>query len=163
MFFILGVIFFLIGCIPLFITLKKSAGLSQQELTQKLKKPILIILLDILILILINIFFHFYTEFLWFNNLNFTERFWTVLSSKIYLYIISAVVSFLFLYFNIKYTLKKFQSSASRFISFIISLVLGLYFGYLLAGLWHKILLYFNQYQTEIVDPVFSKPINFYM
>ncbi|TYB31813.1 MAG: UPF0182 family protein [Candidatus Mcinerneyibacterium aminivorans] len=163
MFFILGVIFFLIGCIPLFVTLKNASGLSQQELTEKLKKPILIILLDIAILILINIFFHYYTEFLWFNNLNFKERFWTVLSSKIYLYIISALIAFLFLYFNLKYTLKKFKSNASGFISFLISLVLGLYFGYIVAGLWHKILLYFNQYQTEIVDPVFNKPINFYM
>ncbi|HMA69619.1 MAG TPA: UPF0182 family protein [Candidatus Mcinerneyibacterium sp.] len=163
MFFIIGVIFFALGCIPFFVTLTKNSSLPKEQLLQKLKKPIYIILGDIAIIILVNIFFHFYSEFLWFSNLNFKKRFLKVLSSKIYLFIFSFIFSYLFMFFNLKKATGKFKRNAYSIIESIVPGILAIYFSILVSNLWHTFLLYFNQSASELVDPVFSKPINFYL
>src|SRR6056297_4300802 len=134
MFFIIGVIFFALGCIPFFVTLTKNSSLPKEQLLQKLKKPIYIILGDIAIIILVNIFFHFYSEFLWFSNLNFKKRFLKVLSSKIYLFIFSFIFSYLFMFFNLKKATGKFKRNAYSIIESIVPGILAIYFSILVSN-----------------------------
>ena len=98
MFFVLGLIFILIGCIPLFITLKRRSQFTEAQFIRARKRSAIILTLFIIALILINVFFAFYTDFLWFENIGYHTRFLIVLQTKIALFIVGAAISFLFFF-----------------------------------------------------------------
>lgn len=163
MFFILGLIVIVAGAIPLFITLKRRATYSEERFRRLIKRDVIILTAVILFLILINVFFHFYTDFLWFENLGYASRFLLVLQTKILLFLIGGIIAFLFYLVQVRgtkmeqgYTLPVFAVLPGIIVISIISAVWA-------SGLWDSYLLFAHQASSSATDPIFSRSISFYL
>jgi uncharacterized membrane protein (UPF0182 family) len=124
----------------------------------------------------------FYTDWLWFDEVGFTQIFTTTLTFKIFLALLSGGFFFLFLYFNVKAAAQ--LSRGVRFVDQenIIELpspelvdplvkrillpacfLLGLMAAPQGAGRWESLLLFFNSVPFGINDPLFGRDIGFYV
>jgi uncharacterized membrane protein (UPF0182 family) len=124
----------------------------------------------------------FYTDWLWFDEVGFTQIFTTTLTVKVLLALLSGGCFFLFVYFNIKAAAQ--LSRGARFVDQenIIELpspelvdplvrrmllpacfLLGLMAAPQGAGRWESLLLFFNSVPFGINDPLFGHDIGFYI
>ena len=105
-----------------------------------------------------------YTDYLWFDALGFSQIFLISLFSKIKLFLISATIFFLFAAINLwissKFTEKKL-------IPFKIKLLIVGFFSFIIGKAiyrgWFKVLQYLNQTSFNLVDPIFTKDVSFYI
>ena len=159
MFSLINIILIFLAALPLLFLFNKRGKIENRIYYRKLIGSISILLITILFVILYNIFFYYYTDFLWFNNLGFQDRFWEILNTKIVLFIVGFLISFVFIYINLKTILyKKLNYLISSFF-----IVPSIFLGVWLGGYWNQYLLYINQSGTNIVDPIFRKTIGFYL
>lgn len=151
----------------------------------KRKGIIVFIFALVLVFILTVPIIRLYTDWLWFDNLEFGSVFFTVLASQWVLRIVAFVISALFIFFNLlilkKDLLKglnnlrlkeenavlimnkiisgKKLSAMIAGISVLISLFLTSYVG----ELWLQVRQYFQGVDYGAVDPIFNKDISFYL
>ena len=163
MFTILGILVLAVGLLPLMRTLKNSGGMDQKVLTNRLIRGGLFFFGSIVLLILINVFFYVFSEHLWFAGLGFESRFWTEIVTKIVLFVLGFAVSFVFLFWNLKAASGKVQGEGRSLVAFPASVLLAAIMGGWALGFWEEALLYLNQTTAQITDPVFDKPVNFYL
>ncbi|MBD3391736.1 MAG: hypothetical protein GF418_06720 [Chitinivibrionales bacterium] len=163
MFFWIGVVFFSLGWIPLVLTVGRGKGLTPEQMRARVKGGLLVVLIDIVILIAFNTFLHFYTELLWFRNLGYLRRFWTILTSELTLFGIGAGVAFVFLEVNRRLAGEKHGGVVGGGMLVVIGLVLAAFLGLRAGALWHPALLYINQAASPVTEPIFNKPVNFYL
>ncbi|HEU4930808.1 MAG TPA: UPF0182 family protein [Pyrinomonadaceae bacterium] len=124
-----------------------------------------------------------YISALWFGSLGYSAIYWYIFKMKLALFFGSAVLtaallSATFLLFQklfgalafekrtIILNNQPFQFSPARIIrplGWIISALFGLIFGFRLKEHWRQFSLYWNQSPTNISDPIFGKPLGFYL
>jgi len=101
-----------------------------------------------------------YSDYLWFNSVNYQSVFLKILISQILLFIFFAVFAFIVIYINIRVATKDKKSKLS-FTPIIAAISL-------FVGLWYRqsymvILAYLNRTPFNITDPIFSKDLSFYL
>jgi hypothetical protein len=163
MFTILGLLILAVGALPVLRTLKNSGQMDQKTLTNRLIRGGLTFLGTIVLLILINVFFFVYSEHLWFGSLGYESRFWTEIFTKIVLFALGFVVSFAFLFWNLRAASQKVQGELRSLIAFPASVVLAAIMGGWALGLWENALLFLNQTTSQTTDPIFNQPVNYYL
>ena len=124
-----------------------------------------------------------YISALWFGSLGYSAVYWYIFKLKILLFVGFAVLTVLILRsafwllqrtFDPKVLLPRtimvnsqpFEFSPARFVrplGWIVSIVCGLIFGFSMKAGWQKFALYYHQSATQIADPVFNKPLSFYL
>ena len=114
-----------------------------------------------------------YTEFLWFDNLDFSSVWTTTFFARIVMFIVFFLLAMLFLFGNLLSASRgAVRSSNSSFLPGNFSgfrVVLGLvavFLSFSMAGraatLWEEILLFVNQVPSGTVDPIFGQDLSFY-
>ncbi|MBD3422243.1 MAG: UPF0182 family protein [Chitinivibrionales bacterium] len=162
MFFMIGLIFFILGCIPLAITVMLSGRTTPEKFKRSLRRSLYVVIVDVLIVIGFNVFGSIYTDVLWFKNIGYAQRFWTVLASRFALYGVGLLIAFVFLYVNLRIALKK-MPQGKGLIALFASLLLALFLATSLSGLWEETLLFINRIPGDLSDPVFNKSVGFYL
>jgi len=133
------------------------------------KKRNLIWVLAFLFLFIIPSLLSLYGDLLWFISLNFSTVFWTILKTKIFLWIITATLFFLFVTINlriaIKYAMKKNDLQATILNKFIkiATVFLAILIGFAFSSKWEVLLQYFNPTLFALSEEVFAKDIAFYV
>jgi uncharacterized membrane protein (UPF0182 family) len=131
-----------------------------------------------LLFLLINVFRGIYTDWLWFTNLEVRSVFTTILSTRIWLFIVGFVVmaaltatSF---WFSFKYSWGPVQLPLppqavgwlrNLLIAAMISVggIISIIFASVLSGRWESFLKLMNSVPFGITDPVFDKDVAFYV
>lgn len=121
-------------------------------------------------------FARFYTDYLWFKSLGHGPVFWTMLLPKWALFILSALVSFSFLFLNFRIarhnTLQlitadsPFGNVPKKFTSVVVlsaSGILAILNGLSTQRYWDMILRYLHSSSFGSVDPIFGKEMAFYI
>ena len=124
-----------------------------------------------------------YVSSLWFSSLGYSTVYWYVLKLKVLLFLIFLIVTALFLRGAFwllarvfaSYTLERrtivlsnqpFQFSPARFVrplAWGVALIFGLFYGLAMKGRWQEFAVYLNQASTTLADPIFQKPLGFYL
>lgn len=124
-----------------------------------------------------------YISALWFGSLGYSPVYWYMFKLKTLLFAIFALLTVVILRgaFSLLHRVfapqtlgrrtitlnnQPFEFSPARVISpimWIISIVVGLVFGFSMKGGWQKFALYYNQVATQTADPIFGKPLGFYL
>ncbi len=109
--------------------------------------------------ILVTWFLGFWSEKLWFDELGYNHRFWTVWTTKIFLFtgalIFGALVIFL-----LTYSLKRGWQRIIRYSAVIAGAVIS---SLMLYSDWEIILMFLNRVPTTISDPILNMETGFYM
>ncbi len=127
----------------------------------------------IVILLIISIisFVKIYPEWLWFDALNYSSVYWTIISTKIVIGTIVAAFFFAFtsinFYFMVrfmrKYEIPEMVHEKSNRLIYAAIGVFSLLVGIVAASGWKTILLYLNQVPFGINDPLFYQDTGFYV
>ena len=124
-----------------------------------------------------------YLTALWFGSLGYSSVYWYVFKTKLALFAVFAVLTSLllsatFLLFQrlfgayafenrtIILNNQPFQFSPAKFIrplGWVVSIVVGLIYGFQLKDHWRQFALYWHQPATAFHDPIFGKPLGFYL
>ncbi len=163
MFILLGIIVLALGFIPLIRAFRARKRLEERQYRNRLIRAAGVLTGVILFMIAFNVFAGLFTEFLWFRQLDYSGRFLTALRFEVVLYFVGFLFALLFIYFNVRFAFGKIGTKLRRFASFPLSLVLALLLAVSTSNMWEEFLLFFNQVQSPMADPLFGKPINFYL
>jgi len=124
-----------------------------------------------------------YLSAAWFSSLGFSAVYWYIFKLKVGLFLAFAVITVLLLrtaFWLLErafaaQTLEKrtillnnqpVQFSPARFVrplGWILALLFGLFYGLAMKGEWQTFALYFNQATAATPDPIFQKPLGFYL
>ena len=124
-----------------------------------------------------------YVSALWFGSLGYSDVYWYVFKLKLELFLIFLVLTVVILRFGFWLIERAFgaftigprtvlinqqpvQISPGRFIrplAWIISIVAGLIFGLGMRAAWRDFALYLHAPQTPLADPIFNRPVSFYL
>jgi len=118
----------------------------------------------ILLILSISTLVGLYTDYLWFDALGFSQIFLISLFSKIKLFLIAAIIFFLFAAINLFISLK-LSNAKEKFIKIklLIITVLSIIVGSMASSGWFTVLQYLNQTLFNIQDPIFMKDVSFYV
>jgi uncharacterized membrane protein (UPF0182 family) len=113
---------------------------------------------------------HIWTDVLWFDELGYTARYWTVFFAKVEYFFIGSIIFLIFFMLNIRLTVPFGKSKEMKEempwlypVSTIAGVVLSIFFGIGLMLAWERFLLYKNQVSFNITDPIFGNDIAFYV
>ena len=106
-----------------------------------------------------------YTNYLWFINIGYVSVFLTVLKTKIVLWAIGTVAFFIFAYINVKMALKNSLNKEIELtgLTFLLVFLFSIFMGIVASAGWEVVLRYFDQVPFNLLDPIFSKDIGFYI
>jgi uncharacterized protein len=104
------------------------------------------------------------TDYLWFGALGFDSIFLISVFSKIKLFLIAAIIFFIFATINIWISsmISEKKSLPWKFKLLIIT-IFSFIIGISISSNWFKFLQYFNQTSFNILDPIFAKDVSFYI
>ncbi|MFW6358133.1 MAG: UPF0182 family protein [Chroococcales cyanobacterium] len=140
---------------------------------------IIVILLAIAIVLLgFSALVHLVTESWWFEAVNYSEVFWTLLTWRALFWITTFTIFFLFLWGNYRFALRFTQNRNFRLLEgtelelyaeslprYLFPLVIFI-IAFVAAGVstqyWDLILRYWNRTDFQIVEPIYSKNLSFY-
>lgn len=142
-----------------------------------------IVVAAVLLLFSLSRIISIYISALWFASLGYSPVYWYVFKAKLGLFFGSAILTALllaatFLLFQRlfgAYAFEKrtivlnnqpFQFSPAKFIrplGWFIAALVGLVYGLKLKEHWRQFALYWNQAPTNVYDPIFGKPLSFYL
>ncbi|WP_340114709.1 UPF0182 family membrane protein [Maribellus mangrovi] len=112
-----------------------------------------------LITLLFSGFMDFWGEKLWFDQLGYNDRFWTVWFTKIGLFIVAFIVAGLYVYL-LTFSLKKGNQKLIRYLTVLISAILS---GLWLYSDWEVVLKFLFRIDTSITEPVLNMQTGFYL
>ena len=124
-----------------------------------------------IIIVIVGLFFiaGVYTDFLWFENLGFSNVFLTILQTKLILGLGSAMLFFVILYLNYRIikrvlhqadiALHKTMQKILPFLFIIFALIAGLAY----VSQWSTVLKFLHATSFGVTDPVFGNDISFYV
>jgi len=124
-----------------------------------------------------------YISAAWFGSLGYSSIFWSIFRAKLQLFLIFFVVTTAILrlaFWLIERTFSSFSfgprtvfinqqpvnfspARLLRPLAWIVSVAAGLIFGLGMRESWRSFALYFHQVATNQTDPIFGKPIGFYL
>jgi uncharacterized protein len=142
-----------------------------------------IIVAAILVFLALSRLLSVYVSALWFGSLGYSSVYWYVFKAKLALFAIFTVLTALllsltFLLFQRLFGAQAFESrtiilnnqpvqfSPAKFIRPLgwgVSILVGLIYGFQLKDDWRQFALYWHQPATTIHDPIFGKPLGFYL
>ncbi len=163
MFGFLGFLWVSIGALPLIITFIRLTKIEKNLIPKRIRNGVIILLADVALLIAINVFFYYYTEILWFIRLGFEGRFLTSIYTQGAMFAAGFLIAFAFLYANLRYAQKKLAASAPRGVYLVAVLIISVIHGVAVSGIWYTYLLFANQAPSTLVDPLWGKPVGFYL
>ena len=141
-------------------------------------RVILIVAAVIALLIFLNIFKGFYTEWLWFNSLGYGSVYATILKTKVLVFFSAAIIFCILFLGNLVLATRLAPRTEAGFWPWSIvrqiqpvlkwSAILGTILLSVIVGLaaqanWEVILRFFNEQPFGITDPVFHREIGFYV
>ncbi|MGH9969202.1 MAG: UPF0182 family protein [Pyrinomonadaceae bacterium] len=124
-----------------------------------------------------------YVSALWFGSLGYSSVYWYIFKLKAALFLIFLLLTVLLvrgafwlleLLFS-SHTFEQrtfmlnnqpFQFSPSRLmrpLAWGVAVIFGLFYGFAMKGSWQDFALYANQAKTSLSDPIFGKPLGFYL
>jgi uncharacterized membrane protein (UPF0182 family) len=127
---------------------------------------------------------NFYSDYLWFKNLNYQSIFWITLGSKFGLGVLMGIVALLIMYLNGSMAYKsapnriewnfnwqdargiqtiRVRPKTISFLIFTASAILSILMALMATSQWENVLKFFYQHPFNISDPIFSKDISFYV
>jgi uncharacterized membrane protein (UPF0182 family) len=124
-----------------------------------------------------------YVSALWFDSLGYSSVYWYVFKTKIALFAIFFALTVLILKGGFWLVGRAFAQvsldrrtiiineqpvdfSPARLLgplAWVVSVIAGLFFGLGMRETWRAFALYFHQVPTELTDPIFHKPVGFYL
>ena len=124
-----------------------------------------------------------YVEALWFDTLGYSSVYWYTFRLKLALFIVFLLLTVIILRAAFWLLERAFAASAlerrvvminnqpvtiapARFVrpaSWFIAVIIGLITGISMSGEWEAFALYLNQPATPLADPIFQKPLGFYL
>ncbi len=159
----IGLVILAIGAFPL---VKTLIGMNKNNLDERIplvRKKVSILLAVIAFLVIINQFFYYYTEYYWFNSLGFSSRFWIEVFWIFVFFFSGILISFLFIFGNVWFTVSRLMPDYNKSIPFFIAVPVAVIYGLLVGALWDSFLLFARQHPTELADPVFNAATGFYL
>ena len=141
-------------------------------------RVILIVAAVIALLIFLNIFKGFYTEWLWFNSLGYGSVYATILKTRVLVFFSAAIIFCILFLGNLVLATRLAPKTEAGFWPWAIvrqiqpvlkwSAILGTILLSIIVGLvaqanWEVILRFFNEQPFGITDPVFYREIGFYV
>ena len=124
-----------------------------------------------------------YLSATWFGSLGFSAVYWYIFKLKAGLFFFFAILTTVLLRAAFRLLEKTFAAETMgkrtilvnnqpvefsperlvRPVAWVISVAFGLFYGFAMMRLWERFALYLNQIPTPAVDPIFGKPISFYL
>ena len=137
----------------------------------------------VLLLLVLSRGLSIYLSAAWFNSLGFSSVYWYIFKLKIGLFLIFVLLTVVILRTAFWLLERSFarqpmekrtivvnnqpiQFSPERFvrpIGWVIAALFGLFYGFAMKSEWQTFALYFNQVPAASPDPIFNKPIGFYL
>ncbi len=137
----------------------------------------------VLVLLILSRGLSIYLSAAWFSSLGFSPVYWYIFKLKVALFLTFALLTLVILrtgFWLLERTFARepmekrtiivnnqpIQFSPERFvrpIGWIISALFGLFYGLAMKSEWKEFALYFNQVTAASPDPIFNKPISFYL
>ena len=137
----------------------------------------------VLLLLILSRGLSIYLSAAWFNSLGFSSVYWYIFKLKVGLFLTFVLVTIVILRTAFWLLERSFarqpmeqrtivvnnqpiQFSPERFvrpIGWIIAALFGLFYGFAMKSEWQTFALYFNQVPATSPDPIFNKPIGFYL
>ncbi|MBL7050768.1 UPF0182 family protein [Candidatus Woesearchaeota archaeon] len=107
----------------------------------------------------------FFTDYLWFDALGFSQIFLTIFKSKIILFLIGALtfISFSSLNLWVASKLNKIKGFMSFKVKSMILLIISFIMGVSVSSNWLVVLQYINQFPFNLKDPIFLRDVGFYV
>jgi len=151
---------------------------TEMEMPEFNARRFLWILLPILLLIFFNRIMSFYTDWLWYDSLDFSSVFFTRLWSQFGLFIAVSIGYWLFLAVNVllarRIEPKGFAGTAFEQIAqamririsailLFVGLIVALLVGAGASSNWEEVLLYLNQGTFNLSDPLFGRDVSFFI
>src|SRR6056297_1019226 len=138
------------------------------------KKSIIFVVTIIVLGMLYNPIVNFLVNVLWFKSVNYFSTFWTIVTTKAFLFVPLTVVIGLLIYFYIDALSKNYvQYFGDEFGGKIKhkkkktiagSLLIGSLFSFSISNyIWKDVLMFLNAEQFGKVDPIFGNDIGFYV
>src|SRR5947209_11574955 len=147
------------------------------------RKLIILIVAAIVILVALFRSVSIYLSALWFGSLGYSSVYWYIFRLKLELFLIFFaltagmlrgafwLVERAFRSFTVgprtvfinQQPVKISPGRVLRPLAWIISIVVGLIFGFGMRAQWRDFALYFHQPQTNFADPIFNRPVSFYL
>lgn len=158
MFAALWFILFAIGCIPLVRVALQWSSLEPDQARTRLRRALVVLTVDVLIIIALNLLMGFYVELLWFRMVGFAERFLTVLFAQVGLFVVATLIAGGAFYVAVRLG----AGPAWRARGWIVAVVMGVLFGIVATGLWERVLLFLNRAPATLDDPIFAHSLSFY-
>ena len=112
-----------------------------------------------LLTLLFSGFMEFWGEKLWFDQLGYNDRFWTVWITKIALFIVAFIFGGLYVYL-LTFSLKEKQQKIVRYIAALVSAVLC---GVWLYSDWDIVLKFLYRIETPLSEPILHMQTGFYL
>lgn len=137
----------------------------------------------ILVLLILSRGLSVYLSAAWFNSLGFSAVYWYIFKLKLGLFVAFAALTIIVLRSSFWLLERAFapqtfekrtivvnnqpiQFSPGRFIrplGWILAILFGLFYGFAMKSSWQTFALYLNQTQAATTDPIFQKPLSFYL
>ncbi|HEY5883572.1 MAG TPA: UPF0182 family protein [Pyrinomonadaceae bacterium] len=119
----------------------------------------------------------------WFGSLGFSAVYWYIFKLKAGLFFVFAILTTVLLRSAFRLLEKTFAAETMgkrtilinnqpmefsperlvRPVAWALSVAFGLFYGFAMMRMWERFALYSNQIATSAVDPIFGKPISFYL
>ncbi|MGB3183080.1 MAG: UPF0182 family protein [Cyclobacteriaceae bacterium] len=103
-------------------------------------------------------FLNFWSELLWFENLGYDDRFWTLQLTRVS-FIMGGAIGSAFIVTLLTVYLSPYKQRL-RYLAIAFSALTGGFWG---LGTWEAFLLFINQAPTELADPILGQKIGFYL
>ncbi|MFB6182245.1 MAG: UPF0182 family protein, partial [Candidatus Magasanikbacteria bacterium] len=104
-----------------------------------------------------------YTDYLWFTSLGYTSLFRTVLLSKLGLFAVGTVVSFIFIYLNYIWIKKVTNRSETPNLIYLVIAGLSVFLGLQVWNSWELVLRFIYQVPFGISEPLTSTSVSFFV
>src|SRR6185436_1803450 len=144
---------------------------------------LLLVIAVVVLLFLSSRVLSIYVSALWFGSLGYASVYWYMFKLKIELFLIffvltasilrlafwvidRAFASFAIAPRTVLINQQPVQISPGRFLrplAWIVSILVGIIFGFSMRETWREFALYFHQPATAFSDPIFNKPVSFYL
>ena len=152
-----------LAAIPLIRTLRKYPDRSSAEYRRKARNGGIILAGMIIAIILWAILAQILSEVYWFSTLGFTGRYATAIRTKIILFFVGGIFSFVVFYASVSRTVGLFRMPKRGFIAAVGAGIPALISGFWLSGNWELVLRFFNRAASNVTDPVLGQSVSFYL
>ncbi|MFP4403854.1 MAG: UPF0182 family protein [Candidatus Woesearchaeota archaeon] len=127
----------------------------------------LIVVVLIALILLFFTFSNLLVEYFWIDSVGYLDVFQTTVEATLFLFLITFLVSFIFIIFNLylssKFSKDKLKKSFNFKIKLLVALIISIIFARLMSFNWFEFMSYLKQVPHGVIDPIFGKDLSFYV